>query len=285
MKTNTIPKSKTLLSVIITLVIATFTIVVVSGCSTQPKTSEVAFNIDAPGWTDESTAAIAHLTKSDDESVDIYQAFTASDNGSTLELDNGEYTVEWIVPVNADRTTYEAVEPQTITVEPDAHVDIVFTAVPAEQMTAEKLDTALSEITTAKDNSNGAISDEVVTRATELVNTAKAAIAAEEQAKAEAEAKAQAEAEAAAAEAATQAQSSNSGYSNAGTQPSGGNGGGGSSTAPSNTGSGAGYNGNDGSSSADWQKYQNGAAGHKTGGSDNPLGTGRGTSSDDSYYD
>ena len=274
------PKSKTLLGVIIALVIAAFTIVVVSGCSTQPKTSEVAFNIDAPGWTDDSTAAIAHLTKSDDESVDIYQAFTASENGSTLELDNGEYTVEWIVPVNADRTTYEPVEPQTVTVEPDAHVDVVFSAVPAEQMTSEKLDTALSEITNAKDNSNGAISDDVLAKATKLVNAAKAAIAAEEQARAEAEAKAQAEAEAAAAEAA--AQSSNSG-SYSGTKSSGGNGGGGSST-PSYSGSGAGYNGNDGSSSADWQKYQNGGAGHKTGGSDNPLGTGRGTSGED-YYD
>lgn len=273
------PKSKTLLGAILALIIATLTIVVVSGCSTQPKTSEVAFNIDAPGWTDDSTAAIAHLTKSDDESVDIYQAFTASDNGSTLELDNGEYTVEWIVPVNADRTTYEAVEPQTITVEPDAHVDVVFSAVPAEQMTAEKLDTALSEITTAKDNSNGAISDEVVTKATELVDAAKAAIAAEEQARAEAEAKAAAEAEAAAAEAA--AQSSNSGSYSA---PKSNSGNGGSTySAPSNSGSGPGYNGNDGSSSADWQKYQNGGAGHKTGGSDNPLGTGRGTSED--YYD
>lgn len=247
MKTDTIPKSKTLLSVIIALIISALTIVVVSGCSTQPKTSEVAFNIDAPGWTDDSTAAIAHLTKSDDESVDIYQAFTASDNGSTVELDNGEYTVEWIVPVNADRTTYEAVEPQTITVEPDAHVDVVFTAVPAEQMTAEKLDTALSEITNAKDNSNGAISDEVVTRATELVESAKAAIAAEEQARAEAEAKAAAEAEAAEAE--TAAQSSNSG-SYSGTKSSSGNGGG--SSTPSYSGGGGG-----GShvSDSDWDRY------------------------------
>lgn len=247
MKTKTISTPKKWLSAIIALIIATLTIVVVSGCSTQPKTSEVAFNIDAPGWTDDSTAAIAHLTKSDDESVDIYQAFTASENGSTLELDNGEYTVEWIVPVNADRTTYEAVEPQTITVEPDAHVDVVFTAVPAEQMTSEKLDTALSEITTAKDNSNGAISDEVVTRATELVDAAKAAIAAEEQAKAEAEAKAQAEAEAAAAEAA--AQSSNAGYS--APKSSGGNG--------SNTSSTPSYSGGGGGSShvsdSDWDRY------------------------------
>lgn len=241
------PKSKTLLGAIIALIIATLTIVVVSGCSTQPKTSEVAFNIDAPGWTDDSTAVIAHLTKSDDESVDIYQAFTASDNGSTLELDNGEYTVEWIVPVNADRTTYEAVEPQTITVEPDAHVDVVFTAVPAEQMTAEKLDTALSEITNAKDNSNGAISDEVVTRATELVESAKAAIAAEEQARAEAEAKAQAEAEAAAAEAA--AQSSNSG-SYSGAQSSGGNGS--TSSTPSYSGGGG---GSSHVSDSDWDRY------------------------------
>ena len=244
MKTDTIPKSKTLLSVIIALIISALTIVVVSGCSTQPKTSEVAFNIDAPGWTDDSTAAIAHLTKSDDESVDIYQAFTASDNGSTVELDNGEYTVEWIVPVNADRTTYEAVEPQTITVEPDAHVDVVFTAVPAEQMTAEKLDMALSEITNAKDNSNGAISDEVVTRATELVESAKAAIAAEEQAKAEAEAKAQAEAEAAAA------QSSNSGSYSA-PKSSGGNGGYTSSTPSYSGGGGGGSHVSD----SDWDRY------------------------------
>lgn len=278
MKTSTIPKSKTLLGVIITLVIATLTIVVVSGCSTQPKTSEVAFNIDAAGWTDDSTAAIAHLTKPNDESVDIYQAFTASDNGSTLELDNGEYTVEWIVPVNADRTTYEAVEPQTITVEPDAHVDVVFTAVPAEQMTAEKLDTALSEITNAKDNSNGAISDEVVTRATELVNTAKAAIAAEEQARAEAEAKAQAEAEAAAAEAA--AQSSNSG-SYATPKSSSGNGG--SSSTPSYSGGGGG-----GShvSDSDWDRYIKNSTdtvneAHRNGESVNTANPGGSRSADD----
>lgn len=278
------PKSKTLLGVIIALIIATLTIVVVSGCSTQPKTSEVAFNIDAPGWTDDSTATIAHLTKSDDESVDIYQAFTPSDNGSTLELDNGEYTIEWIVPVNVDRTTYEPVEPQTVTVEPDAHVDVVFTAVPAEQMTAEKLDTALSEITTAKDNSNGVISDEVVTKATELVESAKAAIAAEEQARAEAEAKAAAEAEAAAAAEAAKTTTSNSGSYSAPKSSSGNGGGTYSTPSYSGGGSGAGYNGNNGSSSADWQQYQNGGAGHKTGGSDNPLGTGRGTSGED-YYD
>lgn len=243
------PKSKTLLGAILALIIATLTIVVVSGCSTQPKTSEVAFNIDAPGWTDDSTAAIAHLTKSDDESVDIYQAFTPSDNGSTLELDNGEYTIEWIVPVNVDRTTYEPVEPQTVTVEPDAHVDVVFTAVPAEQMTAEKLDTALSEITTAKDNSNGVISDEVVTKATELVESAKAAIAAEEQARAEAEAKAAAEAEAAAAAEAAKTTTSNSGYS--APKSSSGNGGGTYST-PSYSGGGG---GSSHVSDSDWDRY------------------------------
>lgn len=248
MKTKTISTPKKWLSAILALTIAALTIVVVSGCSTQPKTSEVAFNIDAPGWTDDSTAAIAHLTKSDDESVDIYQAFTPSDNGSTLELDNGEYTVEWIVPVNADRTTYEAVEPQTITVEPDAHVDVVFTAVPAEQMTAEKLDTALSEITTAKDNSNGAISDEVVAKATELVDAAKAAIAAEEQARAEAEAKAAAEAEAAAAAEAA-AQSSNSGSYTP--KSTGGNGGSTYST-PSYSGGGG---GSSHVSDSDWDRY------------------------------
>lgn len=273
------PKSKTLLSAILALIVAAFAIVVVSGCSTQPKTSEVAFNIDAPGWTDDSTAAIAHLTKSDDESVDIYQAFTASENGSTLELDNGEYTVEWIVPVNADRSTYEAVEPQTVTVEPDAHVDVTFTVVPAEQMTAEKLDTVLSEITNAKDKSNGAISDEVVARATELVDSAKAAIAAEEQARAEAEAKAAAEAEAAAAAAAT----TNSGSSYSGTKSSGNSGysgGGSSATTSSNSGSGADRSCKGTTGLPDWKsgRQDTDTTTHT------PLGTGRVTGSED-YYD
>lgn len=228
---------KRFIPVLLSALVLALSCFVFAGCSSEPKTSEVTFNIDAPGWTDDSTAAIAHLTKSDDESVDIYQAFTASDNGSTVELDNGEYTVEWIVPVNADRTTYEAVEPQTITVEPDAHVDVTFTVIPAEQVTKEQLDTALSEITNAKDNSNNFISDDVLAKATELVESAKAAIAAEEQAKAEAEAKAQAEAEAAAAEAT--AQSSNSGSYSA-PKSSGGNGGGTSSTPSySSNGSGA----------------------------------------------
>lgn len=243
---------KRFIPVLLSALVLALSCFVFAGCSSEPKTSEVTFNIDAPGWSDDSTVAIAHLTKANDDNsdngeVDVYQTFTPSDNGSTVELDNGKYTIEWIAPINADRTTYEAVEPQTITVEPDAHVDVVFTAVPAEQMTAEKLDTALSEITNAKDNSNGAISDDVVTRATELVDAAKAAIAAEEQAKAEAEAKAQAEAEAAAAE--TAAQSNNSG-SYSGTKSSGGNGGG--SSTPSYSGGGGG-----GShvSDSDWDRY------------------------------
>lgn len=244
---------KCFIPVLLSALVLALSCFVFAGCASEPKTSEVTFNIDAPGWSDDSTVAIAHLTKADDdnsdaEDVDIYQTFTPSDNGSTVELDNGEYTIEWIAPINADRTTYEAVEPQTITVEPDAHVDVTFTVIPAEQVTKEQLDTALSEINNAKENSNGLISDDVLAKATELVDAAKAAIAAEEQARAEAEAKAQAEAEAAAAAEAA-AQSSNSG-SYATPKSSGGNGGG--SSTPSYSGGGGG-----GShvSDSDWDRY------------------------------
>lgn len=244
---------KRFIPVLLSALVLALSCFVFAGCSSEPKTSEVTFNIDAPGWSDDSTVAIAHLTKANDDNsdngeVDVYQTFTPSDNGSTVELDNGEYTIEWIAPINADRTTYEAVEPQTITVEPDAHVDVIFTVIPAEQVTKEQLDTALSEITNAKDNSNDFISDDVLAKATELVDAAKAAIAAEEQAKAEAEAKAQAEAEAAAAEAA--AQSSNSG-SYATPKSSGGNGGGGSSTPSYSGGGGGGSHVSD----SDWDRY------------------------------
>lgn len=246
---------KRFIPVLLSALVLALSCFVFAGCSSEPKTSEVTFNIDAPGWSDDSTVAIAHLTKANDDNsdngeVDVYQTFTPSDNGSTVELDNGEYTIEWIAPINADRTIYEAVEPQTITVEPDAHVDVTFTVIPAEQVTKEQLDTALSEITNAKDNSNDFISDDVLAKATELVDAAKAAIAAEEQAKAEAEAKAQAEAEAAAAAAEAAAQSSNSG-SYATPKSSGGNGGGGSSTPSYSGGGGGGSHVSD----SDWDRY------------------------------
>lgn len=282
MKTNTIPK--TLLGVIITLVIATLTIVVVSGCASaiaesEPTTGTVSVTVDSDVWSEADMPIVMHLTS---DTQDFYHAVSYDGTGSEFEAFPATYTSEVLPTLTADGYLLTCDVPAEFTVNAGEVTEGTLTLTkPEAKATVEELDAYLTSVTAAHDAGDDTVTDDVLAKATELVDSAKAAIAAEEQAKAEAEAKAAAEAEAAEAE--TAAQSSNSG-SYSGTKSSGGNGGSTSSATSSNAGSGAGYNGNDGSSSSDWQKYQNGAAGHKTGGSSNPLGTGRGTSGED-YYD
>lgn len=286
MKTNTIPKSKTLLSAIVALIIAALTIVVVSACTSanaanEPSTGTVSVTVDSDVWSETDMPVLMHLTSEDQ---DFYHAVSFDGTGSEFEVFPATYTSEVLPTLTADGYLLTCSVPAEFTVNAGEVTEGTLTLTkPETKATVEELDAYLATVTAAQMSGDDTVTDDVVTKATELVNAAKAAIAAEEQAKAEAEAKAQAEAEAAAAAEAA-AQSSNSGSYSA-PKSSGGNGGGGYSTPSySSNGSGAGYNSNDGSNSSDWQKYQNGGAGHKTGGSDNPLGTGRGTSGED-YYD
>lgn len=77
----------------------------------------VPVTVEAEGWTDDSTPAIAHVTSSDG-SVDYYHAVTASEaaSGATVDLAPGDYRVSWVSPINADGSIYQVPEAQEITV-------------------------------------------------------------------------------------------------------------------------------------------------------------------------
>lgn len=77
----------------------------------------VPVTVEAEGWTDDSTPAIAHVTSSDG-SVDYYHAVTASEaaSGATVDLAPGDYQVSWVSPINADGSIYQVPEAQEITV-------------------------------------------------------------------------------------------------------------------------------------------------------------------------
>lgn len=249
MKTNTIPK--TLLGVIITLVIATLTIVVVSGCASaiaesEPTTGTVSVTVDSDVWSEADMPVVMHLTS---DTQDFYHAVSYDGTGSEFEAFPATYTSEVLPTLTADGYLLTCSVPAEFTVNAGEVTEGTLTLTkPEAKATVEELDAYLATVTAAHDAGDDTVTDNILAKATELVDAAKAAIAAEEQAKAEAEAKAQAEAEAAAAAEAA-AQSSNSG-SYSGTKSSGGNGGG--SSTPSYSGGGGG-----GShvSDSDWDRY------------------------------
>lgn len=249
MKTNitSTPKSKTLLSAILALIISALTIVAVSGCASanannEPTTGTVSLAVDSPDWTENDAPVVVHLTS---DTEDFYHVVSFDANPSEFEAFPGEYTSEVLSTLTADGYLLTCEVPATFTVEAGMVTNGTLTLTkPETKATVEELDAYLTAVTTARDAGDDTVTDEVVTRATELVNAAKAAIAAEEQAKAEAEAKAAAEAEAAAA-----TTSSNSGSYSAPKSSSGN--GGGYSTPSGNSGDG----GSSHVSDSDWDRY------------------------------
>lgn len=249
MKTRT--KVKTAIVSVLVCVIALFALAACAAANAdnEPKTGTLTYtNIEAEGWTPESPDIIVHYTSDVEGAEDFYHAIHDNDDSASIEMFPGHYTAEVLPVLTADGYLLTCPDVADFDIEAGKVTEgtITFTE-PEAKATVEELDAYLASITAAHDAGDDTVTDEIVTKATELVDAAKAAIAAEEQAQAEAEAKAQAEA-AAAAEAA--AQSSNSGSYSA-PKSSGGNGGGGSSTPSYSGGGGGGSHVSD----SDWDRY------------------------------
>lgn len=194
--------------------------------STEPETGEVVLTIDSDDtWTNSSTPVIYHFVN-EDADVDFYHATTPETAGEALDLVPGDYTCNVVVPINADGTTYEAVE------------DTEFTVVAGESLTgttnlklvdspvtAEAADAYLTEFDTIAEHGDDSFTEELVTNVHATIDTVKADLAA----KAEAEAKAKAEAEAAAAANATNASNSGNASNKSGSSANSGSSGGGAS--------------------------------------------------------
>ena len=94
------------------------------------KTAEVTLNVTTDkGWDETSTPAIAHVKGADAATVevDFYHAVKPGSEGnkgtSVVTLAEGDYTVEFISPLNRDGSVYEmndAEKNQKVTVQADA---------------------------------------------------------------------------------------------------------------------------------------------------------------------
>lgn len=114
----------------------------------KAETADLVLNVTADtGWDANSTPAIAHITS---DEVDFYHAVSPDAEGnkgtSTVTLEEGDYTVDFISPVNADGSAYEIYdtgEAQTVTVDADAtdtlSVTCEMTRIPADKVTDEML--------------------------------------------------------------------------------------------------------------------------------------------------
>lgn len=129
--------------------------------STEEETVDVTLNVTADnGWDENSTPAIAHI---EGEDVDFYHAVTPDAEGnkgtSTVALAEGDYTVSFISPVNADGSAFDVYDtgaPVDITVDADAEtapvVDCPMTQIPADQVTDEMLQDIIDQTKDAVEN-------------------------------------------------------------------------------------------------------------------------------------
>lgn len=114
----------------------------------ESRTVDVTLNVTADhGWDENSTPAIAHIEGDD---VDFYHAVTPDAEGnkgtSTVELAEGDYTVSFVSPVNADGSAFDIYDtgaPVDITVDADAKtapaVNCPMAQIPADKVTDEML--------------------------------------------------------------------------------------------------------------------------------------------------
>lgn len=132
-----------------------------AGCSQQQEGGQPAqeqqeqrgldLEISAEGWTDDSSAMVAHLagTASDGTAVDTYHAFTASGD-RTLDIADGDYELTWIPAINADGSIFRAPDAQQVKVEGGrAEASSSFEQVPADQVAADDIDAILDGLTDA----------------------------------------------------------------------------------------------------------------------------------------
>ena len=127
----------------------------------KAETADLVLNVTADtGWDENSTPAIAHITS---DEVDFYHAVSPEAEGnkgtSTVTLEEGDYTVDFISPVNADGSAYELFdtgEAQTVTVDADAtdtlSVTCEMTRIPADKVTDEMLKGIVDQTKDAVEN-------------------------------------------------------------------------------------------------------------------------------------
>ena len=127
----------------------------------KAETADLVLNVTADtGWDANSTPAIAHITS---DEVDFYHAISPDAEGnkgaSTVTLEEGDYTVDFISPVNADGSAYELFdtgEAQTVTVDADAtdtlSVTCEMTQIPADKVTDEMLKSIVDQTKDAVEN-------------------------------------------------------------------------------------------------------------------------------------
>lgn len=127
----------------------------------KAETADLVLNVTADtGWDANSTPAIAHITS---DEVDFYHAISPDAEGnkgaSTVTLEEGDYTVDFISPVNADGSAYELFdtgEAQTVTVDADAtdtlSVTCKMTQIPADKVTDEMLKSIVDQTKDAVEN-------------------------------------------------------------------------------------------------------------------------------------
>ena len=127
------------------------------------KTVDLTLNVTADaGWDENSTPAIAHIEGKDSD-VDFYHAVTPDAEGnkgtSTVTLEEGDYTVSFVSPVNSDGSAYDIYDtgdPVDVTVDADAEeapaVDCPMTQIPADQVTDEMLQDIIDQTKDAVEN-------------------------------------------------------------------------------------------------------------------------------------
>lgn len=127
----------------------------------KAETADLVLNVTADtGWDANSTPAIAHITS---DEVDFYHAVSPDAEGnkgtSTVTLEEGDYTVDFISPVNSDGSAYELFdtgEAQTVTVDADAtdtlSVTCEMTSIPADKVTDEMLKGIVDQTKDAVEN-------------------------------------------------------------------------------------------------------------------------------------
>ena len=127
----------------------------------KAEAADLVLNVTADtGWDANSTPAIAHITS---DEVDFYHAVSPDAEGnkgtSTVTLEEGDYTVDFISPVNADGSAYELFdtgEAQTVTVDADAtdtlSVTCEMTRIPADKVTDEMLKGIVDQTKDAVEN-------------------------------------------------------------------------------------------------------------------------------------
>ena len=127
----------------------------------KAETADLVLNVTADtGWDANSTPAIAHITG---DEVDFYHAVSPDAEGnkgaSTVTLEEGDYTVSFVSPVNADGSAYEIYDtgkPIDVTVDADAEkapsVDCPMTQIPADQVTDDMLQDIVDQTKDAVEN-------------------------------------------------------------------------------------------------------------------------------------